>query len=344
MTGVLISSAESKSGKTGIILALNEIFSEYRTAYFKPFGTSPVRVGEEVVDEDVVIASQRFEECYHSVTLNMPYAEFIYSSDPVSLKKEIIEKFEEIKAEVIFVEGSSEYKTGKAIGISDDMIAEILDLKVVLVAKYSSDFVVDRILTAKEVFGERLRKVIVNQLAGYKTSYINSVVGKVLSENDLSLAGVLPRDPVLAGMFVREVREAIQGEFVVEPMEDVIIEHFIIGAMSKESAEKFLSEKENLAIITGGDRKDIQTLALSFGNVRCMILTGNIYPDREVVRKAREKGVPIILVPEDTLTTTEKLEEALRNAKIRGEEKIKRITELVKTHVNVKELEEYIFG
>ncbi len=342
MRGILISSVEEKAGKTSLILALNEIFSGYKTAYFKPFGTSPVREGEFLVDEDLKIVEENFSKSLNPIVLDMPYAEFVYSSDSVELKKAIIEAYEELDADIVFVEGSSEYKVGKSLGISDDMVAEILDLKVLVIAKYSNDFVIDRVLTAKDVFKERLRKVLINQLTGYKTSYVSAVVGKVFAENDLSVVGVLPRDPLLAGMSIEEVREAVEGEFVVKA-EEGIIEHFIIGAMSKRSAEKFLAEKDNLAVITGGDRKDIQLLALNYSNVKCLILTGNLYPERDVIEKASRKGVSVIVVPEDTLTTTEQLEEAMRKAKIKGKEKIERMVELVKMHVNVDEIEKYIF-
>ncbi len=342
MSAILISSVEKKAGKTSILLALNEILSKHKTAYLKPFGTSPVRRGEVLVDEDVLIAENHFEVCLNPVVLDMPYAEFVYSTDPVELKKAIIEAYKEVDADVVFVEGSSEYKVGKSLGISDDIVAEILDLKVLLIAKYSDDFVIDKVLTAKEVFKERLKKVVINQLTGYKTSYVSSVAGRVFAENDLNVVGVLPKDPLLAGMFLEEVREAVDGEFVVRS--EGIVEHFIIGAMSKKSAEKFLAEKENLAVITGGDRRDIQNLALAYDNVRCLILTGNIYPEKDVIEKARERGVSIIVVPEDTLTTTERLEEAINAAKIRGTEKFERIVELVKMHVNVGELEDYILS
>ena len=341
MSGILISSVERKAGKTSLLLALNEVLSGYKAAYLKPFGVDPVRKGDVLVDEDAIIAEEYFEVSVNPVVLDMPYVEFVYSTDPVELKRAIIESYKEIDADVVFVEGSSEYKVGKSIGISDDIVAEILDLKVLLVAKYSDDFVIDKVLTAKEVFKERLKKVVINQLTGYKTSYVNAVAGRVFAENDLSIAGILPKDSLLAGMFLEEVRRAVDGEFVVKS--EGIIEHFIIGAMSKESAEKFLAGKENLAVITGGDRKDIQSLALSYNNVKCLILTGNIYPEKEIVERAREKGISIIVVPEDTLTTTERLEGAMNDAKIRGREKFERIVELVKMHVNVEELEKYIF-
>ena len=65
-------------------------------------------------------------------------------------------------------------------------------------------------------------------------------------------------------------------------------------------------------------------------------------PEEIIIKKAKERKVPVIIVSEDTLTTMDRLKELFGKARLRGEEKVKRIVNLVKTHVNVKEILEYI--
>jgi BioD-like phosphotransacetylase family protein len=50
----------------------------------------------------------------------------------------------------------------------------------------------------------------------------------------------------------------------------------------------------------------------------------------------------MILVPDDTLTTVGKLESVFGRARIRGEEKIKRIRKLVESHVDLDRLMDYM--
>ncbi len=348
MKKILISSVEEYSGKSSIIVALGRILQEmgYEIGYFKPFGVNTVKIGDKLVDEDAVTTAENLglKEDPTAVTLDRPYIEFVATVDQVELKKAIIEKFTELSEgkDVMLIEGSPDYKTGRAVGIGDFNIAEILDLKVLIVAKYTNDYVIDKLLNSKDIFGERLKKVIINQLTGYKTTYIQAIASKVLENAGISIVGILPKDPILAGVFVNEIREEMGGEFIVKPEHDIIIEHLIIGAMSPQSALKYFRETKNAALVTGGDRSDLLSVALENQNIKCLILTGNLEPEKSIVEKARKLSVPIILVSEDTLTTMEKLKEVFERARLRGEEKIRRIIDLVKSYVNLDEVMRYL--
>ena len=348
MKGILISSVEEFSGKSSIIVGLGKIFQEmgYEVGYFKPFGVNTVKVGERLVDEDAQTTAENLglDSDVTAVVLSSPYIEFISYADQVELKKTIIDKYTELSKgkDIMLVEGSLDYKTGRAVGISDFNIAEMLNLKVLMVAKYTNDYVIDKIINSKDIFRERLKKVIINQLTGYKTTYIQAIAGKVLKDIGIDVVGVLPKDPILAGVFVNEIKRELNGEFLVKPDRDVIIEHLIIGAMSPQSALKYFRETKNAALITGGDRTDLLRVALENKNIECLILTGNLEPEEVIIKKAEERKVPVIIVSEDTLTTMDRLKELFGKARLRGEVKVKRIVNLVKTHVNVKDILEYI--
>ncbi|AKG92542.1 BioD-like N-terminal domain of phosphotransacetylase [Geoglobus ahangari] len=345
---VLISSVEEYSGKSSIIVGLGRILQSegYEVGYFKPFGVSATKVGEELVDEDAFTTARNLglEDDVVGVVLDRPYIEFIPYADPVEVKRKIVEKYEELSKgrDVLFVEGSTDYKTGRAIGIGDPVVAELLNLKVLMVARYRNDFVVDKLLNSKDVFGERLGKVIINQLSGYKTTYVQAISSKVLERAGLDVIGVLPKDPVLAGVFVSEIRSALNGEFLVEPERDDVIEHLIIGAMSPQSALKYFRETRNAALITGGDRSDILRVALEVHNIKCLILTGNLEPERIILSMAEERKVPVILVSEDTLTTMTQLEQVFGRARLTGEVKLRRIEELVRSNLKIEEVKRYL--
>ncbi len=344
---ILISSIEEYSGKSSIIVGLGRIFQEmgYEIGYFKPFGVSTAKVGDRLIDYDAYTTAKNLglKEEPTAILLDRPYIEFVATVDQIELKKMIIEKFTELSKgkDLMFIEGSQDYKTGRAVGISDFNIAEILDLKVLIVAKYTNDYVIDKLLNSKDIFGERLKKVIINQLSGYKTTYIQAIASKVLENAGMDVVGVLPKDPILAGVFVNEIREEINGDFIVEPEHDIIIEHLIIGAMSPQSALKYFRETKNAALITGGDRSDLLSVALDNQNIKCLILTGNLEPEKFVVDKAEKMKVPVILVSEDTLTTMYKLREIFGKARLKGDEKVKKIVELVKSYVNLDEIMRY---
>jgi len=228
---------------------------------------------------------------------------------------------------------------GKMLGVCDFDISSALDLDILMVVRYTSDFVLDRLMTAKEMFGDRLKFVIFNQLAGYKRSYVRCIAERYLKKEGMKLLGVLPHDPLLAGLSVSEIADALNGEWLVKPRnEDVIIESFLIGAMSPPSALKYFRRARKAALVTGGDRADLQNLALETSNIKCLLLTGHLEPPGTILGKAEEKEVPVILVADDTLTTIGKVDEIFGKARIKGKAKIERIKELVESNLDLEAL------
>ncbi|MCW3130073.1 MAG: phosphotransacetylase family protein [Methanophagales archaeon] len=348
MKNLLVSSIEEYSGKSALIIALGLILREkgFKVGYFKPFGVGTTRISNELVDEDayntasVLNTGDNLEDVC-PVKLDRPYVEFVCTADPVALKKRIIGSYKRISEtkDVVLVEGAVEYKVGRAMGLSDLDVSSTLDLEALMVVKYTSDFVLDGILTARELFGERLKFVLFNQLAGYKKAYVKDITEGFLKRNRIDMLGTLPYDPVLAGLFVSEIGEALNGEWLVKPeKKDEIIEEFLIGAMSPPAALKYFRRVRQAALITGGDRADLQNLALETGNIKCLLLTGHLEPPATMLGKAEEKGIPVIMVADDTLTTMERVDEVFGKARIKGDAKIRRIKELVEHFIDLKSL------
>ena len=88
---------------------------------------------------------------------------------------------------------------------------------------------------------------------------------------------------------------------------DALVEYLMVGAMTAGSALTYFRRRPNKAVITGGDRHDVQLAALET-STRCLILTGNQRPSAVVLNRAKEVDVPIIVVEPDTLTTVQMVE------------------------------------
>ncbi len=332
MRSLLVSSIDEYSGKSGVIAALGEIFREkgLKVGYFKPFTTYDDADIEVMKD---VLSLEESEEKLCPIRIES-YAEFMLSSDPVELRKVVIDGFTEVAEgkDVVFVEGSMGYFAGEAIGLSDIDVASILSSKVLMVAKYAGDFTIDRLLSASKVMGDMM--AIINQVTGFKRTYFGTIASKILEPNGIKLVGMLPKDELLSGMSVEEIRKALNGIYLVEPREDVLIESFLIGAMSPQTAMSYFRAARNAAVITGGDRADLHAVAMDAG-IKCLILTGNMEPPATILGMAEKYGVPVILVREDTLTTAEKLGRAFGRVRIRGEKKLRRFREIVEHYVDI---------
>ena len=116
--------------------------------------------------------------------------------------------------------------------------------------------------------------------------------------------------PILS---VGELAKHLEGEILNCPeRSEELIESLMVGALSVDSGLDYFGRKTNKAVITRGDRPDIQMAALET-STKCLILTGNISPMPIVLHRAKEKGIPIIVVKEDTLSTLRRIEEAIGN-------------------------------
>jgi BioD-like phosphotransacetylase family protein len=62
---------------------------------------------------------------------------------------------------------------------------------------------------------------------------------------------------------------------------DAVVENLTVGAMTAEAALRRMRKQRNKAVITGGDRTDIQLAALET-STSCLVLTGNLEPRHEL--------------------------------------------------------------
>ena len=65
-----------------------------------------------------------------------------------------------------------------------------------------------------------------------------------------------------------------------------------VGAMTADAALSRFRRSSNKAVITGGDRTDIQLAALETSTT-CLILTGNLRPSPLVIKQAEEFGIAV---------------------------------------------------
>ena len=96
-----------------------------------------------------------------------------------------------------------------------------------------------------------------------------------LEGRGIPVLGALPRTQDLAGVTVSELAEELGAELLTGTATDAFVERFLVGAMGGDSALRHFRRTRNAALITGGDRSDIQTVALEASGVNCLVLSGD---------------------------------------------------------------------
>ncbi|NYT11541.1 MAG: AAA family ATPase [Methanomassiliicoccales archaeon] len=330
MRSLFIGSVSERSGKTILSLGLAKN-APGKVGYFKPFKETIVYAKNRILDQDAYLMKK---------VLNLEAEEEIISPcsydvfRPVSMNT-MLECWDKLRegCDTMIVEGTRDITTGYIHDVSGPAIAQAIGADMVLVGD-SSPGALDKIAVMKHLLGD--------YNIDFKGAILNMAddpaVEVFLEEKGINVLGSIPSINELKRFRVKEVVESLGAEVVVgdenldRPVEDVMV-----GAMTPESAIKYMRRVGRKALITGGDRSDIQMAALST-DTSCLILTGGLYPVKTVVSKAYEKGVPILLVRYDTLTAAEMVEHLIARIDPEDEAKIKLISETVKNNINLDEL------
>jgi BioD-like phosphotransacetylase family protein len=105
--------------------------------------------------------------------------------------------------------------------------------------------------------------------------------------------------------------------------------------MSPDPAVSYLSLKQDKAVVTRGDRPDIQLGALRT-LTSCLILTNNTNPLPIILSLAKTAKVPIVIVKDDTMRTIQALEGVLDKATFSHEKKVERLEQLLEQHLDLE--------
>jgi len=163
-------------------------------------------------------------------------------------------------------------------------------------------------------------------------------LGRHLEARGIPVLGMLPQDDLLGAITVRDLTEHLPAKLLCcEKALDELIVHFVIGAMGVASAAKYFRQLADKAVITGGDRADIQLAALQTAT-KAIVLTGNIYPSAVILKRAQQLGVPLLLAPHDTLATVARIEQVAGRLRVREEAKVERARALFEHNVDVERI------
>lgn len=311
-------------GKTILIYGLLKRLAQegYRVGYFKPISKARYRLPSlKYVDPDVIAIKDALNlqeplETISPITITRNIVELRNELDNV--KKILVDSFNKIAEGKDFVVIES-YPTPEAlssVGLSIPELAKMFNAKPVLLVNVKDrdivDEIIDKVFLYKcflEHLNTPLSGVILNNIPIYYIERVNDVLIPIIKNMGLEVYGAVSERPRLLAPTVRDIVEALNAE-VLENKDKLnnIVEEIVVGAMAPSAALRWFRRAVNAAIVTGGDRTDLILAALET-KPSTIILTGNLYPDIGVLIKAKEVGVPLLLVPYDTYTTVEKLRE-----------------------------------
>ncbi len=354
---VFIATTEPYSGKSLVALGLvNMLLGQARkVGYFKP-----------LIDHDPAQqADPHLATIVSYFKLALPAADTYAYTRPEALRlfetgaqgeliDTVIRKFKhwEDSCDFTVVEGSDFVGPGQAFEFDANVsIAKNLGVPVILVISgeaKSTAQVVSAVLTALRSFEARevpVLLVVANRIAQTQADDVQALLRHQLPA-DVLLA-VIPEDPNLLHPTMREIQAGLGGKLLFgEAGLSNQVDNYVIGAMQVPNFLNYL--KENVLIVTPGDRGDIIVCALqanqsaSYPRVAGIVLSTGSEPD-EPVRRLLEglpNVVPIMVVPTGTFETTTRVGAIKSRITPDNPKKIQLAISTFERYVGVRALEE----
>ncbi|ACK67107.1 DRTGG domain protein [Rippkaea orientalis PCC 8801] len=335
---VLIGSIEAYSGKSGTIIALAHQLQQkgLSCAYGKPVGTC--RENNQTPDEEE--ADVKFIKNTLNFTDNQ------VRSPLLILDRELVEKrlsghnttdyvqllrqsYEKIIADVVILEGAGTLEEGSLFQLSGMDIAQTLNASILLIVRYGSLLGVDSLLEAKKQLGDRLMGVLINDIPVEELDSCQTLIKPYLESQGIEVFGLLPSSSLLRSVSVREIAQQLKADVLCRSDRlDLMVESLTIGAMNVNSALEYFRQGQYKAVVTGGDRTDLQLAALET-STSCLILTGHMKPQPLIISRAEDLEVPILSVNLDTLKTVEIVDRTFGTVRLQEQIKIDCLEQLM---------------
>jgi BioD-like phosphotransacetylase family protein len=349
MKSLYITSIESYSGKTAFCLAIGRKLRSRRqlVGYLKPLSTQPRVVNGRVIDEDVefVARALELEESPHTlapvvITLDL-LEQKLAGALHRNLAGEVEQAFRQVSSgkDVMLLEGGASLREGYVAGLSTVSMAALLGAQTLVVIRWAGEMsALDDALTARFRLGDNLLGVVYNAVPVDHLDWLQRVARPALENYAVPVFGLLPRESRLMAVSVAELADVLRARYLTLPDQRfALCESLSVGAMTVDAALARFRRQRNKAVITGGDRTDIQLAALET-STRCLVLTGEIQPEPHVLARAGELGVPVLLTAHNTVEALEAIERVFGKTRLGQPEKLARFEALMDEHFDYPRL------
>ena len=341
MKKLIIGSNQKSAGKTSVILGITKALKK-RICYMKPFGDRLVYRKKQLWDYDSVLLTTvlGLDEKPEDMSLGFEHAKLRYMYDAPNLKKKLLEKVSHMGKEkdLLFIECGEDLACGISVHLDPIAVTNYMDGKLIIVLRGNADKIIDDIIFLKKVIDVsniNFSGVILNQIQD-----VDELKQTYLSEIDklgINVLGIIPYKEELTHVSVEYLSEYLFAKIIAgEDRLNNVVKNIFVGAMSASSALRNpLFKKENKLIITSGDRSDMILAAIE-SDTAGVILTNNVLPPRNIISKAHDHDIPLLLVASDTFQIAKLIDDMEPLITQYDSKKIELLDRLMKKYVDIK--------
>ncbi len=343
---LIVGSTEAYSGKSATVLGIAHQLKQQGLdiAFGKPLGNC--WEGEETpdMDDDVRFVSEILDLSPQRLLPTVLFLDDatiqrrVQGEDTTNYQQPLLNYRTGQAADLVLLEGPGNLEEGTLFDLALEQMGNVLDAQILLVARFHSLLIVGALISAKRRLGDRLLGVLINDIPEDRYTEVKTSVQTCLEKHGIPVLGLMPRNALLRSVSVGELVHQLKAEVLCrKDRMDLMVESLSIGAMNVNSALKYFRKGRNMAVVTGGDRTDIQLAALET-STQCLILTGQMPPTPAVISRAEDLEIPILSVDLDTLTTVEIVDHAFGHVRLHEPQKVQCINQLMSDCFDVKRL------
>jgi BioD-like phosphotransacetylase family protein len=310
--------------------------------YMKPFGDRLIYHKKRLWDYDsaVVAAVHDMAENPEDMSIGLEHSKLGFLT-PEDIKKKLTQSTAAMSQnkDILFVEAGKNLAYGTSVHLDTISLARHLDCPLVMIIGAESESIDDISFAKKyiDMASVNFKGLIINKahdVEDFKNTHL-----KVIADMGLAVLGIVPSQPELTHLSVQYLSDRLFAKVIAgEGGLNGVVRNIFVGAMSANAAlrsPKF--HKEQKLIITAGDRVDM-ILAAMESDTSCIILTNNILPPSNIISKATDRNIPVLLVATDTYQVAQQVDNMEALLTKHDSEKIGLLGQLVKEHVAVEDL------
>ncbi len=339
----VVTSLRPSAGKTSVIIGIAKALNR-KIGYIKPFGERFLYRKKRLWDYDAALVTNLFglDENPEDMSIGFHHSKLLYMLDEATTREKLYELLDSVGQgkELFFVECGKDITYGTSVHLDALSVAGMLNAQMIVVVSGEEDTVLDDVLFLQKYISlgnVRCRGIIINKVANLD-DFCETRLTKI-RQHGVEILGVIPYFKELSCFSVGYLADRLFAKVITgEAYANRLIHHIFVGSMSAAAAlENPLFRTENKAVITSGNRSDMITAALE-SRAAVVILTDNISPQEDLIKKAMRLEIPLLLVTADTYEIAKQIEGMESLPTKDDQAKIGRIEQMVRAHVRLEAL------
>jgi len=344
MKNLIIGSMDPNSGKTSLIIGLARA-SGKSFGYMKPLGDRLVYRKKRVWDYDAALMTNIFklDQEPENMTVGFEHLKLRFKYDEDGARNRVLEMAKQVGdgRDILYVEGGKNIEFGISFYLNVLSLSRYLDGKLVMVVGGDENYIVDNVIFIRKhlsLSNINFGGVIINKVRNVDD--FRNVYVPLIQKSGVNILGIIPFEEQLTFFSMEYLAQYLLARVVAgEQWVKRRISNIFVGAASVESVytdARF--HRSDKLMITSGDRSDMLLASFEDKCTSAVVITNNILPPQNILAKAEEKQIPVLLVPYGVYETAKQIEALTPLITSSNIDQIGLMEKLVKENVNIDAL------